>query len=185
MLKRRNHPIQLFSLIVVLFVLYSPTMALSKDLLKKKTQPPTQFMIYFQPLFEFSENEAKEYISNLHEILSQNDSIQFEKLLIAPRVHCQRQKLKSCHPTLYFNKLCVPEKERASQFCGKKIKTDKDFFKEPVFNRIDWNKIALSINQFCNQKFTPVCQSLSRLHDQTMKKYKDLLKMRKNKKEEN
>ncbi len=170
----------IFILSVLIFSSLNPSLASEKSLKSKPRETrPTQFLIYFQPLFELSQSEARSYILKVHEIISRNDSIQFEALLDGRNLNCQKKKQKSCHPTLYFNELCVPVKKRVSVFCGQKIKTKIDFFKEPVFNRIDWNKLALTINEFCNQTLTPVCVQLSGLHNETFKKYKELLLKRK------
>ncbi len=122
---------------------------------EKAQNPPATFMLYYQPLFEFDEPEGQKYVSELKKILALGKVDQIKNIL---RVS---EKAKLC---LNFG----------LKKCG--------FKKDPVHNRIEWNKIALSMNYFCNKNPSPICAPLAKQYGDYMKKYFRLMRERKKKK---
>ena len=148
----------------------------------KVPNEPSSFVLYFQPLFTFENKASQDYLRQLKIILSHNDSLSFEKLLITIEESpiCQSKKLPSCAEVLYSKSRCVPHNKIPSRYCLKRSgKIKQSFFQEPVFNRIQWNQLSLKLNRYCNENKNKICPELAKLHDKYMKKYWKIIKQRK------
>ncbi len=148
----------------------------------RHSQTPTGFVLFFQKLSELSSEDSLEYIFNLREQLKNSKELELEKMLYSTKEsqHCQKLKKPSCRQALYGKDLCIPPKKVASDYCEKISKPLKqNVLEDPLFDRMPWNRWALSVNQLCIQKLTLACKKLSKLHDKfevKHRKYQDELK---------
>lgn len=143
-----------------------------------KLDRPSSFVLYFQPLFELPHHKTAAYIKELHLVIAGGDSAQFEQLL---KVKDRNSRSKAlCHPTLYFNRIPLPANKKPSRYCLEKaLHIPVDFFQDPVFKRIEWNKLSLKINHFCNKKIIKICRELSLLHNKCMQEYLNFISQEK------
>jgi hypothetical protein len=136
----------------------------------ENTQAP--FVLFYQPLTRLPDAKAKAYIQKLRGIFQSNEEVAVEKLLVAqPNSRkCQRQQLWTCAKALFLHARCVPKKQHPSRFCPRHTPPiPSNHFKEPLFNRLEWNQWALRVNYHCNTQPASVCQRLSELHNQVMR----------------
>lgn len=123
---------------------------------EKAENTQAAFMLYYQPLQDLDRSESRTYIRSVRKLLVNSKDPKLKKLLQG------KEKGKTC--------------------LRKGLNTCK-FFSDPVFNRIDWNKFALSINIHCNLNKSKDCPGLATLHDSFMKKYLKLVRNRKKERE--
>lgn len=153
---------------------------------KDDNQDPTPFLLFYQPLFEMSPIKAKSYLSEVRKLFASHQEENTEFLLMAKPSNddCLKKGLNSCLPALYMQERCIPKDQKASLYCLKKGKSPKLHFKEPIFNRIEWNKFAVQLTYFCNKNSAKVCAPLAQLHDRYMKDYKALMAERRKQQEQ-
>lgn len=171
----------------LLFILFFFTLSLcfakTGNKLKNSNTP---FLLLYQPLFEMKPKEAATYVGKVRQLFSVYQDPSVDKVLIdeAPKPNCQKRQLATCVEALFFHNHCVPKGKKASVYCSSRAQPVPDaHFKEPVFNRIEWNKFALGVNNFCNRQKAKVCPKLAKLHDQYMKQYMAMMAERRKQKE--
>lgn len=139
----------------------------------------TGYLLYYQPLFEFPQTQAQAYLVEVRKILAQNHAMDLEKIIAVDgdTTACRKPKDLACIQALYPKSKCVPRNKVPSQYCHQTSSNHaNDFFDESVFSRIEWNKLALQINAYCNVNKNPVCPTLARHQDQYMQKYSQLIR---------
>lgn len=140
---------------------------------------PVGYLLYYQPLFEFPQTQAQAYIVETRKILAQNHALDLEKIIATDgnSAQCRKPKGLACSSALYPKAKCVPRNKVPSQYCNLTSSNHpNDFFDESVFSRIEWNKLALQINTYCNLNKNPVCSVLAKLQKSYMEKYTQLIR---------
>lgn len=162
----------------ILALILMPNSAMAKKA-KAIAQTPAGFVLYYQPLFEFPQTQAQSYIHEIQTIIAHNNSMDLEKILATEGKEkaCKKPKGLACTEALYPKAKCVPRNKIPSQHCAKTSgKHSTEFFSEPVFSRIQWNKMAIQLNTYCLNSKNPVCVSLNKHQDQYMNKYSHLIR---------
>ncbi len=160
------------------------------SLAKEATVPENTnapFLVFYQPLYEHSHADSKNYVKKVRKLFADHSVKEVERLLVAKpnQENCLKKKLDTCSQALYFHSLCIPKKQQPSQYCQRNTRVvSANYFKEPVFNRLQWNKFAVIVNYFCNKKPAKVCNELSKLHDEFMKSYYKIMAQRRQSKKE-
>ncbi len=153
---------------------------------KKIKNSNTPFLLLYQPLFEMKSKEAANYIVKVRQLFTVYQDPSIDKVLVEEETQprCKDRGLNTCAKALYFHHHCIPKEKKASIYCNRGAKPVPDaHFKEPVFNRIEWNKFAIGVNNFCNRNSAKVCPKLASLHDQYMKQYMAMMAERRKQKE--
>jgi len=151
------------------------TLHLSNPSFAQKSQTPTSFVLFFQKVSELPKEDSQHYILELRRKLINSKDVKLEEHLYSTQEsqYCQKLNKPSCRQALYGKDLCIPPKKVASDYCEKISQPlRQNLFRDPLFDRLTWNKWALSINQLCNQKLTVVCQKLSKFHDKFDEKHR-------------
>ena len=137
-------------------ILFICSIGFSND--SKDPEEPSSYVLYFQPLHEFEWSQTRNYLNQLMSSLKANQKQELAKIL---------------------------KSENSKQICLKKgIPSCEKFFKEPVFNRIEWNKFSIGLNHYCHNHKNPTCDQLAKSHNNFFRSYLVLLRQRKMRREE-